>query len=135
METYNEIKNGVSNLWTDKSGLIDFLSRVQAEVKKFEEATEFGIEHAARLPDVIDGSSGIIDKVGFVVTRNNRLIAERTYCLYSVLRDGVLHGYIGLNHDGRIDTVRELKPIKDYRRGPRELYDWLRELIKYSCSK
>jgi len=83
---------------------------------------------------VIDGNTDTAG-VGFVVIHSNALLSERKYCLYSVLKDRMLYGYIGLFSGGMIETLRELKPMKDFRLGTVLLYDWLRDLIKASCDK
>jgi hypothetical protein len=47
----------------------------------------------------------------------------------------ILFGYIGMYKDGKIKTLKELKPIMDFTKGKMAIYNWLRELIKESCGK
>lgn len=121
--------------WEEESGLIDFLSKVHGEVVRFDSTLGFGIEYVAAPPFSIDGSKDDLSSVGFVVVRRNPIIPERSYCLYSVLRDRMLHGFIGVYNNGDLDTLRALTPLKDFRRGSAVLYEWLRELVKASCDK
>ncbi len=121
--------------WEEESGLLDFLSKVHGEVLRFDDAMGFGIEYVATPPSSIDGEKENLVNVGFVLLRRNNMISERYYCLYSLLREKVLYGFIGTYDDGKISTLRELKPIKDFRSGPQALYEWLKELVKVSCDK
>ncbi len=121
--------------WEESSGFLEFLSTIPKEVEKFNNTFGFDIQYRVIPPSDIDGNREIIRKVGFIVIRENRLIPERMYCLYSLLERGVLHGYIGLYEDSTISTIRELSPIRDYREALVSVYDWLRALIKASCEK
>jgi hypothetical protein len=51
------------------------------------------------------------------------------------LKEKELHGYIGIYKDGKIETRKELKPMKDFKKGQTTLYDWLRQLVRVSCEK
>lgn len=119
--------------WEEESGLLDFLSRVYSEVTRFDNTFDFGVEILAGQPESIDGGTGLMKHLGFVIIRRNSLITGRDYCLYSVLRERVLYGYIGVYAGGSIETVRELRPITDF--GTARLLDWLRDLVKASCEK
>jgi hypothetical protein len=124
-----------SGTWEEQSGLLTFLSRVREEVSRFERTFGFGISHLVAPPLEIDGSATHIPSVAFVLVRINELLSGRTYCLYSVLSGRELSGHIGLYSGGRIETLKTLKPLRDFRQGRAALYDWLRELVKASCDK
>jgi len=51
------------------------------------------------------------------------------------LKDRVLYGYIGVYSGETIETLRELRPMADFKTGTQALYDWLRELVRASCEK
>lgn len=121
--------------WEEESGLIDFLKRVHGEVTRFDKDFDLGVEPLPSPPHLIDGSSDNLRDVGFVIIRRNGLLTGREYCLYSLLRGRVLYGYVGSYSCGMIETLRELKPMKDFRAGTSLLYDWLRDLVKASCDK
>ncbi len=122
--------------WEEESGFLRFLARVPAEVERFNRSFGFGLNYSVAPPEEIDGGREEIGRVGFVVIRDNPLLPERRYCLYSVLEEGVLCGYIGLYDDGGIRTLRELRPLKEFNeRALMELYDWFRALMKASCDK
>lgn len=121
--------------WEEESGLIDFLKRVHGEVIRFDKAFGLGVEPLPSPPASIDGSMDNLRDVGFVILRRNGLLGPREYCLYALLKDKVLYGYIGSYSEGDIETVRELKPMKVFKTGTATLYDWLRELVRASCEK
>jgi hypothetical protein len=121
--------------WEEKSGFLDFLSIVPEEVDKFNKTFEFGITNKVSFPSEIDGNSESSLKLGFVLTRDNPLMPEVTYCLYSLLLNKILYGYIGIYRDRQIKTLKHLKPIKDFRKGKVILYEWLRQLVRASCEK
>jgi hypothetical protein len=120
--------------WEEESGLLDFLSKVYAEVARFESTFDFGITALPSPPKSIDGKTDVLRSIGFVVLRRNSAIG-RDYCLYAVLRDRALRGYIGVYTGDTIVTVRELKPMTDFREGTAFLLAWLRELVRASCEK
>jgi hypothetical protein len=126
-----ETDEGVT--WEEKSGLLDFLSKVYAEVTHFDNTFGLGVEILAGQAESIDGGTDLMKHLGFVIIRRNSLITGRDYCLYSVLRGKALYGYIGVYSGGYIETVRELRPITDF--GKARLLDWLRDLVKASCEK
>ncbi|HET6513575.1 MAG TPA: hypothetical protein VFG09_00275 [Thermodesulfovibrionales bacterium] len=121
--------------WEEESGLLDFLSKVSEGVKEFDRTFAFGLTYLITPPGEIDGSTAPTGNIGFVVVRDNTMLTGRAYCLYTMLSGKILSGYIGLYSDGKIETHRELKPLKDFTQGKATLYDWLRELIKASCDK
>jgi hypothetical protein len=121
--------------WEEKSGFLDFLSKVHAEVVRFDNTFDFGVTFLPSPPKSIDCSTDNLRSVGFVVLRRNSALIGRDYCLYSVLEDRVLHGYIGVYTGEAIATVRELKPITDFREAAMSLLIWLRELVRASCEK
>ncbi len=136
MKTLRRIKKvEAPYTWEEKSGLLNFLSLIPGEVDKFNENFEFGIRHIVTPPSDIDGDTEVPLKVGFVLSRDNPLLPEITYCLYSMLRDKVLYGYIGIYKEGSIKTLKELAPLKDFKKGELILYDWLRQLVRASCEK
>jgi hypothetical protein len=121
--------------WAETSGLLTFLSRVHSEVARFDDALGYGIAYVAAPPSEIDGKTEAVRDVGFVAVRHNALIPERTYCLYSLLRERRLCGFIGIWANGSMQTVRALRPLEDFSRGTAVLYEWLRDLVKASCEK
>jgi len=123
-----------SAAWEEKSGLLAFLSTVHAEVHRFDDTFDFGISALPQQPERIDGGTSLLKHLGFVVRRKS-LLTGRDYCLYSVLREQALHGYIGVYSGESIRTVRELGSITDFRNAPAHLRDWLRDLVKASCEK
>jgi hypothetical protein len=131
----NEQKIQVARTWEEDSGLLNFLSSVHSEVEKFNIQFEFGIHTMPAVPNNIDGDRELPLKVGFIVQRNNPLLPELTYCLYSLLKGNDLCGYIGMYKEGGLKTFRELEPIKDFHQGTSTLYEWLRQLVRASCEK
>jgi hypothetical protein len=121
--------------WEEESGFLEFLSTVPSEVERFNRTLGFDVTQEPSPPSAIDGSGELSLKTAFVMTRTNRLIPEKTFCLFAVLREETLHGYIGLHRDGEIATLRELEEMRDFREGGIILYDWLRGLVKASCDK
>jgi hypothetical protein len=120
--------------WEEESGLLDFLSKVYAEVARFDNTFDFGVTALPSPPKNIDGNTDVLRSIGFVVVRRNSVLG-RDYCLYSVLRNRALYGYIGVYTGEAIGTVRELKPMTDFREGTASLLVWLRELLRASCDK
>jgi hypothetical protein len=124
-----------SAAWEEQSGLLAFLSTVHAQVSRFDDTFAFGVGMVPRQPEYLDGSTGMLKHLGFVVVRDSRRLTGRDYCLYSILREKALYGYIGIYDKGSIRTVRELGTITDFRDAAARLLDWLRDLIKASCEK
>jgi hypothetical protein len=121
--------------WEEESGFLDFLSVIPGEVELFNKHFDFGINDSASHPSGIDGDAELPLKSGFVLMRDNPLLPEVTYCLYSLLINRELYGYIGiLDHDS-ITTLKQLKPIKDFKKGKVVLYEWLSQLVRVSCEK
>jgi hypothetical protein len=136
MKAINIIKQyEKSRTWEEKSGFLYFLSTIRKKVNSFNETFEFNIQYLENLPSDIDNNDQVTRKVGFVLIRKNPFIPNTTYCLYSVLTGKELKGYVGLYKDGHIDTLKELKTIKDFTKGQATLYDWLRQLVRVSCEK
>jgi hypothetical protein len=121
--------------WEEESGLLDFLSTINAEVARFDKALDFGVSVLPGLPQGIDGGADRLKQLGFVIVRRNSALTGRDYCLYSVLQGKALYGYIGLYSGGSIETVRELGHIADFRNARTPLLGWLRDLVKASCEK
>jgi hypothetical protein len=121
--------------WEEESGLLDFLSSINQETKEFNDKLGFEIEYSITLPLDIDGDTGMPQKVGFVLERNNPLLPEFRYCLYSLLKDKALYGYIGILGNGKIRTVKHLQPIENFRKGKAVLHGWLAQLVRASCEK
>ena len=121
--------------WEEKSGLLNFLSTVHSEVTRFDNTFDFGLSTLPQQPESIDGGTDLLKHLGFVVVRRNGLLAGRDYCLYSVLREKFLYGYIGLYSGGSIQTVRGMEHIVDFRNASARLLGWLRDLVKASCDK
>ena len=136
MKTVRDKKNyNDAQTWEEKSGLLDFLSLVPAEVARFNDSFGFDIHNLDVHPSDIDGDREMALKVGFVLERHNPLIPELTYCLYSLLRKEMLNGYVGVCKNGSITTLKELKPIEDFKMGHVVLHEWLGQLVKASCEK
>jgi hypothetical protein len=114
---------------------LSFLSVVQKEVERFNESFGFEIQHSKYPVSAIDGTSDPVPKPGFVLLRTNLLLNERTYCLYSVLKGRTLYGFIGMYEDGRITTLKELRPLVHFQQGEGAFYDWMRQLVRASCEK
>jgi hypothetical protein len=121
--------------WEEKSGLLTFLSGIPGEVEKFNDRFEFGINHIINLPGKIDNDPDPALKTGFVLTRYNPLLPEVTYCVYSVLENKVLNAYIGIYKGDDITPLKQLKPLKDFKKGQAVLYDWLSQLVRASYEK
>jgi hypothetical protein len=121
--------------WEEKSGFLDFLSGIQRSVDIFNKTFGFGISHGDTPLNDIDGNGKLPAKAGFVLKRDNPLVGGSTYCLFSVLKDKVLYGYIGIYRDSRITTLKELKPIEDFKKGELPLYEWMKQLVLASCEK
>ena len=128
-------RNKAITTWEEKSGFLDLLSVIPGEVARFNDSFGFDIHNLVMHPYDIDGDKEMAMKVGFVLERHNSLIPELTYCLYSVLRDEILYGYVGVCNNGSIKTLKELKPIKDFKMGQLVLHEWLGKLVKASCEK
>jgi hypothetical protein len=121
--------------WEEESGLLNFLSTVNAEVARFDDTFDFGVSILPRQPQRIDGSADRLKRVGFVVVRRNSALTGRDYCLFSLLQGKALYGYIGVYSGESIETVRELGHITDFRNAAAPLLGWLRQLVKASCEK
>jgi len=131
----DENKYKTITTWEEKSGFLDFLSGIPAEVTRFNDSFGFDIHNIVVHPSDIDGDREMAMKVGFVLERSNPLIPELSYSLYAVLREKMLYGYVGVFKKGSIKTLRELKPIKDFKKGQPVLHGWLGQLVKASCEK
>lgn len=121
--------------WEESSGFIAFLSSIPNEIEKFNNSFGFEIKYSAIPPLEIDGSRDVTRNVGFVVIRENKLLPERTYCIYSLLHQKILYGYVGVYQRGSIKTFRLLEPIVNFKKSKWTFYDWLRELVKISYEK
>ena len=128
--TYKE-----KSTWEEESGLIKFLSSVNAEVDKFNSRFAFGIQTMAGVSAAIDDDTQLPLKTGFVLERNNPMFPEVTYCLYSLLKDHELHGYVALCREGRLITLKELQPIRNFKIGSIVLYKWMGQLVRASFEK
>ncbi len=135
MRTSTERLTGIDRIWEEESGFLAFLSRVPSEVKRFEESFRMGLRYIHVPPEEIDGSEEKAQRTAFVVVRKNRLLPERDYCLYAVLEGKVLEAGYGIYRDGVITTVKEIKPLTEFKNAEMTLYNWLRELLKISCEK
>jgi hypothetical protein len=136
MKTVDTIRKAVAPpIKEEESGLIKFLMGVHSEVLNFDKTFEFGMSPVASPPGAIDGSADEVKNVGFVIVRDNKLLPGRTYCLYTLLKGDALCAYIGVYSGGSIETVRELAPLRDFKKGGAVLLDWLKALVKASCEK
>lgn len=131
-EIIKELNNSVT--WEEKSGFLNFLSNTPKEVKRFNDTFGFHIRNIVS-PLTIDEKKENLRNLAFLYIRNNPLMPEREYCLYSLLKEHYLYGYIGLYKNGGITTIRELDLVKNYKKASLVLYNWLRELVKASCEK
>jgi hypothetical protein len=127
---YNNLRT-----WEEKSGFLAFLSSVPAEVETFNESFGFDIHNLITNTTKIDGDKEKALRIGFVLERRNSLVPELSYCLYCLLKDEMLYGYIGLFKNGNIRTIKELDPIKDFHKGRTVLHGWLGQLVRASCEK
>jgi hypothetical protein len=121
--------------WEEENGFLSFLTGVRAEAMRFAEKMGFDISTDVPMPRTIDGDPAMPRALGFVAVRRTDLRTGRPYCLYSLIRGKTLHGYIGIYSGKTIRTLRELRPLTEFQKGPSTLYDWLRTLIKASCDK
>ncbi len=121
--------------WEEDSGLIEFLASIRAEVDRFNSRFAFGIHVMDGVLPAIDDDTQLPLKTGFVLERNNPLYPEVTYCLYSLLKGHRLHGYIALCREGRLTTVKELQPIRNFKKGSLVLYTWMGQLVRASFEK
>ena len=128
-------KSSEITTWEEESGLLAFLSEIYSEVARFDSTFDFGISTLPSPPKSIDGRTDVLRSIGFVVVRRNSALTGRDYCLYSVLKGKALYGYVGLYSGGDIETVRELKPMVDFKDSVAALLGWLRALVKASCEK
>lgn len=135
IDTARQHKTKGNPTWEEESGLLDFLSGVNAEVTRFDDTFDFGVSALPGPPQGIDGRADRLKHVGFVVVRRNSSLTGRDYCLYSLLEGKTLFGYIGVYSGGAIETVRELRHITDFRNAKAALLGWLRDLVKASCEK
>ncbi len=135
MKTSTQRLTATDKTWEEESGFLAFLSKVPSEVKRFEESFRMGLHYIPVPPEEIDGSEDRAQRTAFVVVRKNRLLPERDYCLYAVLEGRVLEAGYGVYRDGLITTVKELKPLTEFKKAELTLYDWLRELLRISCEK
>lgn len=135
MRASTERQYSTERTWEEESGFLAFLSKVPAEVRRFEESFRMGLRYIHVPPEEIDGSEERAQRTAFVVVRKNRLLPERDYCLYAVLEGRVLEAGYGVYRDGVITTVKELSPLSEFKKAEQTLYNWLRELLKISCEK
>ncbi len=119
----------------EKSGLLNFLSSVTSEVRKFNEVYGFDIEDLPASLLEIDGDFDIPLQTKFILERKNLMVPEFRYCLYALLKDHVLYGYVGLYRNGSITTVKELGPMWDFENGQVTLFEWLKQLVRTSFEK
>ena len=129
-KSFSEIRT-----WEEESGLLEFLSSSRKTVEEFNDRLGFGIDSVAAPLLEIDGDREMPRKVGFVLERNNPLIPEFRYCLYCLLKDKVLYGYIGILRDGKMRTVKQLQPIENFMEASAVLHGWLTQLVRASCEK
>jgi hypothetical protein len=130
-------KRGIkaNRTWEEESGLITFLSSVNSEVDMFNARFDFGIHNLPGIPQDIDGNTSLPLKAGFILERKNPILPDLTYCLYTLLKGKALYGYIGVYRGGSMKTYKQLKPVKDFKKGKVVLYDWMRQLVRASCDK
>ncbi|UCF86599.1 MAG: hypothetical protein JSV71_03715, partial [Nitrospiraceae bacterium] len=105
------------------------------EVDKFNRHFEFGISQLVSPVSGIDGNSDAVRKLAFILLRENPLLSQRSYCLYTMLTGQTLEGYIGLYRDGSIVTLKQLSPLVDFHEGKAVLYDWMKQLVRVSLEK
>ncbi len=122
-------------LWEEKSGLLAFLSGIEREVERFRHSLGFNLRVLPPAPEGIDNRKDHVRDMGFLIIRDNPLMPERRYCLFSILKGKLLHGYIGYYDNGNVYTLRELGYIAEFKRAELTLWDWLRALLKASCDK
>jgi hypothetical protein len=136
MKVIEKKKKDVSKRTREKeSGLLRFLDQIPQEVDRFNRNFEFGIRQLVSPVSGIDGKSEAVRRLGFILLRDNPLLSERSYCLYTTLTGRALEGYIGLYRDGRIVTLIQLSPLVDFHEGEAVLYEWMKQLVRASCEK
>ncbi|RMG70449.1 MAG: hypothetical protein D6710_07310 [Nitrospirae bacterium] len=135
MKTSIHTRHISEKTWEEESGFLSFLSKVPAEVQRFEESFRMGLRYLHLPPEAIDGDEQRAQNTAFVVVRKNRLLPERDYCLYAVFEDRSLKAGYGIYRDNRITTVKEIAPLTQFKKAEQTLYGWLRELLKISCEK
>ncbi len=135
MKTSTQRLTATDKTWEEESGFLAFLARVPSEVKRFEDSFRMGLRYIHVPPEEIDGSEDRAQRTAFLVVRKNRLLPERDYCLYAVLKGRALEAGYGVYRDGVISTVKELSPLTEFKNAEQTLYNWLRELLKISCEK
>jgi len=129
-ESFSEVRT-----WEEESGLLEFLSSIHQATEEFNDRLGFGIASVASPVIEIDGDREMPRTIGFVLERNNPLIPEFRYCLYSLLKDKVLYGFIGILSNGKIRTVRRLQPMHSFRNADTVLHGWFTQLVRASCEK
>jgi len=129
-ESFSEIST-----WEEESGLLEFLSSIHNSAQDFNDRLGFDIESVTAPLLEIDGNSETPRSAGFVLERKNPLLPEFRYCLYCLLKDKALYGYIGILRDGKMRTVKQLQPIKNFMKANAVLHGWLTQLVRASCEK
>ena len=129
-ESFSEIRT-----WEEESGLLAFLSSIHQRAKDFNNRLGFDIESVTAPLLEIDGNRETPRNVGFVLERINPLMPEFRYCLYCLLKEKVLYGYIGILKNGKMRTVRHLQPIENFRKADAVLHRWFTQLVRASCEK
>jgi hypothetical protein len=136
MKVIEKKKKDVSKLTREKeSGLLKFLDQIPQEVDRFNRNFEFGIRQLVSPVSGIDGNSEAVRRLGFILLRENPMLSERSYCLYTTLTGRALAGYIGVYRDGSIETLKQLSPLVDFHEGEAVLYEWMKQLVRGSCEK
>lgn len=115
-------------------GRDNILSVVREETGRFNRSFGFDIRPLYEKLSLIDDAIPQ-DSPMFILIRYDALMAKRRYCLFTIFREGALHGNIGIYQKGCIKTLKPLKPLTDMKNIRDILYDWLRQLLLVSCEK
>jgi|Deesub1362A_J573_1020465.scaffolds.fasta_scaffold18573_3 hypothetical protein len=124
-----------THLWEEESGFLRFLSKLSKEVERFNETFGFDLKILPSTPETIDYKTDFIKEMGFLIIRDNPIMPERQYCLFSILKERILYGYIGYYKEGNIITLKEIGSITRFHNAEESLWAWIKALIKASCDK
>ncbi len=124
-----------THIWEEESGFLLFLSKIPREVERFNEAFEFDLKILYATPETIDHKKDPIKNLGFLIIRDNPIMPERRYCLFSILKDRILYGYIGYYEENKVVTLKEIGSISNFHNAELSFLAWIKALLKASCDK
>lgn len=124
-----------THIWEEKSGFLLFLSKIPGEVERFNEAFGFDLKILPATPEAIDHKKDPIKNMSFLILRDNPIMPERQYCLFSILKDRKLYGYIGFYEKNNVVTLKEIGSISHFHNAEVSFWAWIKALLKASCDK